>query len=262
LNENTNGLIRDFFPKGESRLYGGAALAPPALIIQDELHLISGPLGTVAALYDVVLDRLATRVWSEQQVRPKIVASTATVRRAGQQIKALFDRHRTEVFPPPGLSRRNSFFAVTAPPKQKPARLYVSMVAPGKGPKLIFLRTLTTLLAAAEKQAQDGGDADAYLTALCYFNALRELGGARRIVEDEVRAKLATYGTERCRIAPPDQPLRPPPAGRHGADPRAPTRWLQQRTPWRNRLLIRSKAPIAPRRQTSRPTRARAAAVG
>jgi hypothetical protein len=195
-------------PSGSgTRLYGGATLAPPALIIQDELHLISGPLGTVAALYEVALDRLATRTIGEKSVRPKIVASTATVRRARQQIQALFDRHRTEVFPPPGLSRRDSFFAVTVSPSQKPARLYVGMAAPGKGPKLIFLRALTTLLAAAEKAAQDGGDADAYLTALCYFNALRELGGARRIVEDEVRARLATYGTERCRIAPPDQPF-------------------------------------------------------
>ncbi|WFU56823.1 DISARM system helicase DrmA [Bradyrhizobium pachyrhizi] len=195
-------------PSGSgTRLYGGGTLAPPALIIQDELHLISGPLGTVAALYEVALDRLATRVLGDKQVRPKIVASTATVRRAGQQIKALFDRDRTEVFPPPGLSRRNSFFAVTVPPSQKPARLYVGMAAPGKGPKLIFLRALTTLLAAAEKQAQDGGDAEAYLTALCYFNALRELGGARRIVEDEVRAKLATYGTDRRRITPPDEPF-------------------------------------------------------
>jgi hypothetical protein len=182
-------------------------LAPPVLIIQDELHLISGPLGTVAALYEVALDRLATRVVGETEVRPKIVASTAIVRRAGQQIKALFDRDRTEVFPPSGVSRRNSFFALAVPPSQKPARLYVGMAAPGKGPKLIFLRALTTLLSAAEKQAQDGGDADAYLTALCYFNALRELGGARRIVEDEVRAKIATYGTDRRRITPPDEPF-------------------------------------------------------
>ena len=68
--------------------------------------------------------------------------------------------------------------------------MYVGLAAPGKGPKLIFLRALTTLLAAAEKEAQATGDADPYLTALCYFNALRELGGARRIVEDEVRSKL------------------------------------------------------------------------
>jgi hypothetical protein len=148
-----------------------------------------------------------TRTWEDKRVRAKIVASTATVRRAGAQIQALFDRHRTEVFPPPGLNRRDSFFATTVPPSQRPARLYVGLAAPGKGPKLIFLRALIALLAAAEKEAQAGGDADPYLTALCYFNALRELGGARRIVEDEVRAKLATYGTERRRIAPPDQPF-------------------------------------------------------
>jgi hypothetical protein len=188
-------------------LYGDATLAPPELIVQDELHLISGPLGTVAALYEVALDRLATRTWEGKEVRPKVVASTATVRRAGAQIEALFDRHRTEVFPPPGPNRRHSFFAITVPSSQKPARLYVGLAAPGKGPKLIFLRALTTLLAAAEMEAQAGGDADPYLTALCYFNALRELGGARRIVEDEVRSKLAAYGTERRRISPLDQPF-------------------------------------------------------
>jgi ATP-dependent helicase YprA (DUF1998 family) len=188
-------------------LYSNATLAPPVLIIQDELHLISGPLGTIAALYEVALDRLATRTWEDKTVRPKVVASTATVRRAGAQIQALFDRHRTEVFPPPGPDRRHSFFATTVPSSERPARLYVGLAAPGKGPKLIFLRALTTLLAAAKAEAQGGGDADPYLTALCYFNALRELGGARRIVEDEVRTRLASYGTERRRIEPPDQPF-------------------------------------------------------
>jgi hypothetical protein len=189
------------------RLDSGASLLPPALIIQDELHLISGPLGTVAALYEVVLDRLATRRKEGKLIRPKVVASTATVRRASAQIEALFDRHRTEVFPPPGPDRRDSFFAKTVSPATKPARLYLGLAAPGKGPKLIFMRVLTTLLAAAEKEARAGGDADAYLTALCYFNALRELGGARRIVEDEVRTRLATYGTKRRREIPRDQPF-------------------------------------------------------
>src|SRR5208283_4146988 len=137
----------------------------------------------------------------------KVVASTATVRRAAAQVEALFDRKQTEVFPPPGPDRRDSFFAKTVPSFEKPARLYLGLAASGKGPKLIFLQALTTLLAAAEKEAEEGSDADAYLTALCYFNALRELGGARRIVEDEVRARLASYGTERRRIAPPDQPF-------------------------------------------------------
>jgi hypothetical protein len=189
------------------RLWNGHSLLPPDLIIQDELHLISGPLGTVAALYEVALDRLATREWMGRRVRPKVVASTATVRRAAAQVRALFDRGNTAVFPPPGPDRRDSFFALTVPPERKPARLYVGLASPGRGPKLIFLRALTTLLAAARAEATAGGDADAYETALCYFNALRELGGARRIVEDEVRARLASYGAERRRLEPPDAPF-------------------------------------------------------
>ncbi len=194
-------------PGAGHRLWNGQSLLPPDLIIQDELHLISGPLGTVAALYEVALDRLATRQWMGRSIRPKIVASTATVRRAAAQVKALFDRKRTAVFPPPCANRRDSFFALTVTREQKPARLYVGLASPGRGPKLIFLRVLTTVLAAAQAEADVGGDADAFNTALCYFNALRELGGARRIVEDEVRTKLASYGTERRRLDPIDLPF-------------------------------------------------------
>ena len=187
-------------------LWNQHSLLPPDLVIQDELHLISGPLGTVAALYEVALDRLATRNWMGEQVRPKVVASTATVRRAKDQVRALFDRE-TAIFPPPGPERRNSFFAEAVLPSVKPARLYVGLASPGRGPKLIFLRVLTTLLSAARAAADAGDAADAYETGLCYFNALRELGGARRIVEDEVRARLGNYGTARRRIAPVDAPF-------------------------------------------------------
>ena len=82
-----------------TRLWNGAVLDPPDLIVQDELHLISGPLGTVAGLYETALDRLATRTVAGKRIRPKIVASTATVRRADDQIRALFDRQTTHVFP-------------------------------------------------------------------------------------------------------------------------------------------------------------------
>ena len=129
------------------------------------------------------------------------------MRRAAAQIEALFDRKRTEVFPPPGPDRRDSFFARTVSSAEKPARLYVGLASPGKGPKLIFLRVLLSLLAAAQKEADAGAEADPYLSALCYFNALRELGGARRIVEDEVMVRLASYGDERRRVVPPDQPF-------------------------------------------------------
>jgi hypothetical protein len=199
-------------PRQGERLYNDATLDPPDLIIQDELHLISGPLGTVAGLYETAIDRLSTRQWMGKRVRPKIVASTATVRRAEPQIRALFDRSRTQVFPPPGITRRDSFFAVTVPSSQEPARWYLGLAAQGRGPKLVFLRALTTLLAAAAAQYEAAaGDekkaVDPYMTAVCYFNALRELGGARRIVEDEVADRVRRYGTERRRAAPTDAPF-------------------------------------------------------
>jgi hypothetical protein len=191
------------------------SLDPPDLIIQDELHLISGPLGTVVGLYEAAIDQLASRGSGDTKVRPKIVASTATVRRAADQITALFDRPKTSVFPAPGVDRSDSFFARTVPSSKDPARLYLGIAAQGRGPKLVFLRSLTTLVAAAQaaydahlpSKSQDRNPADPYMTALCYFNALRELGGARRIVEDEVRDRAARYGSQRRRLDPADAPF-------------------------------------------------------
>ncbi|HLK81638.1 MAG TPA: DISARM system helicase DrmA [Xanthobacteraceae bacterium] len=201
-------------PRGR-RLDNGWKLDPPDLIIQDELHLIAGPLGTVAGLYETAIDWLASRAVGDKRIRPKIVASTATVRRASDQIRALFDRPKTAFFPPPGIDRTDSFFARTVSAEQDPARLYVGIAAQGRGPKLVFLRTLTTLLAAAQAEfdahaasaTATPNPADPYMTALCYFNALRELGGARRIVEDEVRDRTARYGSERRRLDPKDNPF-------------------------------------------------------
>lgn len=191
---------------GAAEPNAGKRLAEPLpaidLIIQDELHLISGPLGTVAGLYETAFDMLASRNINGHSRGPKIVASTATVRRAQEQIKSLFGRDRTAIFPPPGLHRGDSFFAKTD--TASPSRLYVGVASPGRGPKLVFLRTLQTLLAGAHALSSRGDEdpADPYLTALCYFNALRELGGARRIVDDEVRAHLSSYGSSRVRLLP------------------------------------------------------------
>ena len=150
----------------------GKPLPPIDLIIQDELHLISGPLGTIAGLYETAFDLLASRMINGEQRGPKIVASTATVRRAETQIRNLFGRDRTAIFPPPGITRHDSFFAKAD--RETPSRVYAGVASPGRGPKLVFLRTLQTLLAGSEALASHGKDdpADPYLTALCYFNAL------------------------------------------------------------------------------------------
>lgn len=183
-------------------------LPPPALIIQDELHLISGPLGTIAGLYETALDYLCTTGDVESRVRPKIVASTATVRRAESQIRALFNRDRVDIFPPPGPDRRDSFFARAVPPSHSNARLYLGVTGQGRSPKRVFLRTCLALMSAAQKLYTEQrktvpNPVDPYMTLLGYFNSLRELGGARRLVEDEVSNSLAGFG-ERIRYGESD----------------------------------------------------------
>ena len=172
---------------------------PPDLIIQDELHLISGPLGSMAGLYETAIDHLCRRYIGGMEVRPKVIASTATVRLASKQIRALFNRDVAEVFPAPGVDRRDSFYARQVQDEPESARAYLGVAAQGRGPKVIFLRCMTTVMAAAQAawNAADGSvtlnPADPYMTAVAYFNALRELGSARRIVEDEVNTRLLTY---------------------------------------------------------------------
>lgn len=189
-------------------------LPAPDLIIQDELHLISGPLGTIAGVYETAIDALCTRTIREKQIRPKVIASTATVRRADRQIRAIFERSAVAVFPPPGPDRRNSFFAEVEPPSKSPARLYVGVAAQGRSLKVILLRSSLALLSAAATayerkggKANKNNPADPYMTLVGYFNSLRELGGSRRIVEDEVRTRLAQY-SKRKRLEPGDNLFR------------------------------------------------------
>jgi hypothetical protein len=181
-----------------------APLPPPDLIIQDELHLISGPLGTMAGLYEVAIEGLCAREVEGRTVLPKIVASTATVRRAQDQIQALFGRPITQIFPPPGPGRRDSFFAHTVPASRAPARRYVGIAAQGRNPKVVMRKVWLALMGAAERAYRDAGGhqnaqnpADPYMTVIGYFNSLRELGGARRILEEEVQNTLKAYGSRR-----------------------------------------------------------------
>jgi hypothetical protein len=189
-------------PGRGSRL--AAPLLPPDLVIQDELHLIAGPLGTMAGLYETAIEALCVREVGGRAARPKIVASTATVRRAQDQIQALFGRSLTQVFPPPGPDRRDSFFARTAPASETPARLYLGIAAQGRNPKVMMRRAWLALMGAAERAYRDAGGhknhdnpADPYMTVLGYFNSLRELGGARRILEEEVQNTIKGYGARK-----------------------------------------------------------------
>jgi len=164
---------------------------PPDLIIQDELHLISGPLGTLTGLYEVAIDRLCRR---EDGTRPKIIASTATIRQAGSQIRSLFDRE-TCLFPPPIIDAANSGFAVED--RNAPGRLYVGVTTAGRSAKFTLQAVSATLLESAASGSLTDIERDPYWTLVTYFNSLRELGGALVLMQDDVPSSLVDYASRR-----------------------------------------------------------------
>ncbi|MCX5405554.1 helicase-related protein [Streptomyces sp. NBC_00335] len=154
---------------------------PPELIVQDELHLISGPLGTLTGLYETAVDALADR--------PKVIASTATIRRAADQGRHLFAREVRQ-FPPAGLDARDSWFAVETPREEKATRRYVGLLAPGTSQSTLLIRTYATLLHRAKQAETEDKVRDAYWSLVGYFNSLRLLSAAELQVHDDVVAYL------------------------------------------------------------------------
>lgn len=154
---------------------------PPELIVQDELHLISGPLGTLTGLYETAVDALSDR--------PKVIASTATIRRAADQGRHLFARGVRQ-FPPAGLDARDSWFAVETPREDKASRRYVGLLAPGTSQSTLLIRTYATLLHRAKQAPADDEVRDAYWSLVGYFNSLRLLSAAELQVHDDVAAYL------------------------------------------------------------------------
>lgn len=166
-------------------------LRPPDLIIQDELHLINGPLGTLVGLYETAVDGLSTWEYKGKSVRPKVIASSATIRRASEQVHALYLR-KASIFPPTGLDVEDNFFSrQIAPTEKNPGRLYFGICAPGVQSKVVMIRVYSSFLSAAQfLYKKYGGIADPYMTLVGYFNAMRELGGLRRLVDDAISTRL------------------------------------------------------------------------
>lgn len=167
-----------------------ARLRPPDLIIQDELHLINGPLGTLVGLYEMAVDYLCSWEFEGKRIRPKVIASSATIRQAPRQVQALYLR-RAEIFPPSGLDASDNFFARQRDINAEPGRLYIGICAPGERAKAVLISTYVAFLSAAQTLYKKyGASADPWLTLVGYFNAIREMGGTRRAVEDSVRSRL------------------------------------------------------------------------
>jgi len=164
-------------------------IRPPDLIIQDEFHLISGPLGTMVGLYETAVDELSTWQIDNKTIKPKIIASTATVRKADEQVNNVFLR-KVAVFPPPGLDVEDNFFSVQRSIEYKPGRRYLGVCSPGSSRPAVLIRVYVALLTASQSLFDKFGQAaDPYMTVVGYFNSLRELGGMRRLAEDDVQTR-------------------------------------------------------------------------
>lgn len=185
---------------------------PPELIIQDELHLITGPLGTIYGGYETVVEEMCCIEKNGKKIRPKYVVSTATIKNAGEQIKFLYGREKFEQFPPSGFDTRDSFFIKEVPlPKdnlasasedkletmvddgQKPFRQYVGICASGQSVKTTLIRLYSIVLQTAfdlSKEPEFEDYIDPYYTLIGYFNSIRELGGAVRLLDDDIASRI------------------------------------------------------------------------
>ncbi len=166
--------------------FGGSQHLPPELIIQDELHLIAGALGSVAGLYEAALDTVV----KSRGVYPKYIASTATIRMAQEQVKRLYGRE-VAVFPPPGLSSDDSFFARTVPLDQRPGRIYVGYLAPMLNRQECMAPLAAALLLAPHAlfgNEQDRQELlDAWWTQMVYHGSLKGVGNSRTAFDSTVR---------------------------------------------------------------------------
>lgn len=168
-------------------------LRPPDLVIQDELHLITGALGTTVGLFEVAIDALTTwRTASGSIAKPLIVASTATVRNASDQVKGLYGRG-VLVFPPRVLDAADTYFSTDVPiTRDTPGRRYVGVSTTGVRLTTAEIRVAEVLMSGAQLVLDGCGlAADPYMTLVGYFNATRELAGMARYMQDDVQTALS-----------------------------------------------------------------------
>ena len=212
------GFFRDAVPPESGGLDAGdrirfSGFTPPDLIIQDELHLIEGPLGSMVGIYEAAIELLCSHI-DRQEVRgPKYVASSATIRHAIDQVQAIFNR-RVALFPPKGLSVDDNFFSHTVEVHpldlSRPGRLYVGVCAPGVGPLsvirniwAILLQTVWEVGSASRSDPQ----VDNFWTVVGYFNAIRELAAALALSREDIRLRIEDVARRRSQAPRPWNPM-------------------------------------------------------
>lgn len=166
---------------------------PPELIIQDELHLITGPLGTIYGGYETAIDELCKVKIDGKDIGPKYIVSTATIKNAHEQIKKLYGRDNYFQFPPSGVDSGDSYFGKEVSLTERPFRFYGGVCATGQSMKTTLLRVYAVLLQATQNfidNPEYKDYLDPYRTLIGYFNSIRELGGTVRLLDDDIPDRL------------------------------------------------------------------------
>jgi hypothetical protein len=173
---------------------------PPDLIIQDELHLLSGPLGSITGIFESVIEMLS----SKNGRIPKIIASTATTRNTQHQIEKLYGNRSVNVFPPTGINYNDSFFAKESTTSK---RRYIGFMPTGKTSIDTQLQVLAHLLVARLEVFADKNTKDAinnYWTIVSYYNSLKDVGKIFNKIGDEVSTFTSTLQYRLAQIFQPD----------------------------------------------------------
>lgn len=166
---------------------GKRILSPPSIIIQDELHLISGSLGTLAGMYEVLIEYLATDFRREKAIKPKIIAATATTKAYETQIKALFGRRNSSLFPPSGLDINDNFYSTVLVDENNvpmPGRKYVGIYTTTQGLLQTQVQTFSSLLIAANELPEE--ERDPYWTILSFYNRINDIGKALTLTQQDI----------------------------------------------------------------------------
>ncbi len=192
-------------------------IKPPELIIQDELHLISGPLGSMVGMYETMVQTLCNDYALNSPpfitdgakfISPKIVASSATISRAKEQVKALYGKKEDQlhIFPSQGIEFGNTWFSEEIDPgPDKPGRIYAGILASGyPSAQTAIVRSYSAILQKVKQEEQYHNNIDYYWTLLGYFNSIRELGGAMSLVHGDIRERL--FQIQNRELVPYDKP--------------------------------------------------------
>lgn len=177
-----------FRPEAGKLLGLGTIFRPPSIVIQDELHLLSGPLGTTVAVFDAVIQLLLRHAGGA----PKIIASTATIRASDDQVRGLYGRP-VRLYPPAGLDDDRTFFS--QPAKSGLGRLFVGLMPQSLSQASGVIAAASPLLeipTILEQDPESGATRDSYWTAVMYHNSLRELGRTGTLVVDDINGRLET----------------------------------------------------------------------